>query len=766
MVKRGHVSDRKCDERNRARVGRALGALAVIAMIAGAGIRAYASSDIVLYASDVTRIQGNWAFTANSSGAGGQMLASADRGWSTVSNALAAPADYVEFTFSAPSYAPYHVWVRLRASSNSKYNDSVWVQFSDALDLNQNAVYPIGSTSGLPLNLENCSRCGVLGWGWQDKAYWLQQANVVQFGAGTTHTIRLQTREDGVQFDQVVLSPATYLNSSPGSVTNDTTIVAKSSSPTPTAAPSSPSSPYSGTAASIPGLIQNEQFDNGGEGVSYHDTTVGNNGGAFRQTDVDLETSASGYDVGWVAAGEWLNYSVNVASAGSYMAEFRVASSGQGGTFHLEMNGTNVTGTMTVPNTGGWQNWQTLSTTVSLAAGAQTARLVMDTGGSAAVGNFDWMQFTATTATPAPTPAPTPSGAGAPAAPSGPNAPDGTVGVTVTPNLSWLAAGATSYEVRLGTTNPPSTVVSNSADFWFGPSTLSAGTRYYWQIIAKNSGGSTTGPVWSFTTAGASSSTPPPPPPPPPAPASAVGVAVATWNIEVNDSSAAHARTAMDYLAALSPQPQVIVIEEAYQSLYATYVSELQSRTGQTWSGVFLTHCPPGAWNGSWCTVAEDEGVGVFTSLPILGSSTTYLPYADGYHSARAVVRVAVNVGGKTLQVFGAHLQGAVAARNASMPVLRNWASGFSTPQIIAGDFNADPDQIDAPTGMGGAFVDSWSLVGSGRGLTCTTPSPTMKLDYWFADATGSAQPLWTYVVTSTGTVSDHFPVAAYFSVK
>lgn len=100
------------------------------------------------------------------------------------------------------------------------------------------------------------------------------------------------------------------------------------------------------------------------------------------------------------------------------------------------------------------------------------------------------------------------------------------------------------------------------------------------------------------------------------------------------------------------------------------------------------------------------------------------------------------------------------------MAVLRSWASNFSTPQMVAGDFNADPDQIDISTGMGGAFVDSWALVGSGPGYTAFVPSPTMKLDYWFADASGAAQPLWSYVVTSTGTVSDHLPVAAYFNLK
>ena len=47
------------------------------------------------------------------------------------------------------SSTPYHVWVRLRATNDSKFNDSMWVQFSDALDSSARPVYPIGSTSGL-----------------------------------------------------------------------------------------------------------------------------------------------------------------------------------------------------------------------------------------------------------------------------------------------------------------------------------------------------------------------------------------------------------------------------------------------------------------------------------------------------------------------------------------------------------------------------------------------------------------------------------------
>src|SRR5581483_8740203 len=87
------------------------------------------------------------------------------------------------------------------------------------------------------------------------------------------------------------------------------------------------------------------------------------------------------------------------------------------------------------------------------------------------------------------------------------------------------------------------------------------------------------------------------------------------------------------------------------------YLAELLARTGQVWQGVFKTHCPPGAWNGVACTSAEDEGVGIYSSLPMSASSSTLLPYADCYHSARAAVRAAIGVGAGTLQVFGTHLQ-------------------------------------------------------------------------------------------------------------
>jgi probable HAF family extracellular repeat protein len=156
---------------------------------------------------------------------------------------------------------------------------------------------------------------------------------------------------------------------------------------------------YRGVPQAIPGIVQVEDFDEGGQGIAYSDRTAGNSGGRYRATDVDLEVSrdaGGGVNAGWVAAGEWVEYTVNVGATGTYRFDARVASPGAGGRFHLELNGANLTGAMTVPNTGGWQAWTTVSRDVFLPAGPQILRLSFDSAGSTgAVGNFNLLQFTA-----------------------------------------------------------------------------------------------------------------------------------------------------------------------------------------------------------------------------------------------------------------------------------------------------------------------------------------------------------------------------------
>lgn len=148
------------------------------------------------------------------------------------------------------------------------------------------------------------------------------------------------------------------------------------------------------TGASVPGQIEAEDYDAGGEGVGYHDTDPANLGGAYRNDGVDIETTTDGgYDVGWTHAGEWLDYTINVTSAGSYALDVRVASALSGGAFHVEVDGANVTGAMSLPNTGGWQNWTTLTTNISLPSGKHVLRLVMDASPNGFTGNFNWLKL-------------------------------------------------------------------------------------------------------------------------------------------------------------------------------------------------------------------------------------------------------------------------------------------------------------------------------------------------------------------------------------
>jgi chitinase len=184
--------------------------------------------------------------------------------------------------------------------------------------------------------------------------------------------------------------------------TDNTNLVTTSSSVSITVNSVATQSPYGGTVRNLPGKIEAEHYDLGGQGVAYNDLTTGNAGSAFRTEDVDIEATTdtgTGYNVGWIQAGEWLEYTVNVTTAGTYTLSARVAATAAGKTFHIEMDGVNVSGTLTVPNTTGWQIWQTVTaTTTSLATGQKVMRIYADQGDF----NINYVDF-ASSGNPAPT---------------------------------------------------------------------------------------------------------------------------------------------------------------------------------------------------------------------------------------------------------------------------------------------------------------------------------------------------------------------------
>jgi len=160
---------------------------------------------------------------------------------------------------------------------------------------------------------------------------------------------------------------------------------------------SSGSTPYGGTAVILPGIIEAENFDDGGASVAYFDTTPGNRGGAYRQTDVDIEATADsggGWDVGWTRPGEWLQYTAEVSATSTYALELRVASASTGGSVRVEVDGVDVTGTIVVPNTGGWQAWQTIRVNgIALQAGRRLIRLVFIGGSTTGIANVNYLRI-------------------------------------------------------------------------------------------------------------------------------------------------------------------------------------------------------------------------------------------------------------------------------------------------------------------------------------------------------------------------------------
>jgi hypothetical protein len=99
---------------------------------------------------------------------------------------------------------------------------------SASVDGSGAAAWRIGTTQSAEINLEDCSGCGISGWGWQDNGWGVGvRGPVVRFDTTGAQTIRIQRREDGVRIDQIVLSAVQYLEAPPGALKDDTTILAR-----------------------------------------------------------------------------------------------------------------------------------------------------------------------------------------------------------------------------------------------------------------------------------------------------------------------------------------------------------------------------------------------------------------------------------------------------------------------------------------------------------------------------------------------------------
>lgn len=152
-----------------------------------------------------------------------------------------------------------------------------------------------------------------------------------------------------------------------------------------------PQAPYGGEAHKVPGTIQFEDFDEGGQNRSYYDNDRANQGGEYRTDDrIDIVKNDESYAIGYTNAGEWMEYTIDVKKTQTYDFEARVSCGLNTSGFKMLVDDQAITDTVVVPNTPDWDTYTTIKgTTTEIAEGEHVLKVQL-TGTYA---NLDWIQF-------------------------------------------------------------------------------------------------------------------------------------------------------------------------------------------------------------------------------------------------------------------------------------------------------------------------------------------------------------------------------------
>ncbi len=163
--------------------------------------------------------------------------------------------------------------------------------------------------------------------------------------------------------------------------------ITPSPTPTPTVGAQTP---YGGSALTLPGRLQAENYDLGGEGVAYHDNEAANLGGAYRTTEgVDVESAGGITNIGYIRSGEWVEYTVNVPATGTYPATFRVAAWDAGRQIAVSVDGSAAVATANLPNSGSYDAWRTVTVQIPLTAGTHVIKFQFNSDKQ----NLDYVDF-------------------------------------------------------------------------------------------------------------------------------------------------------------------------------------------------------------------------------------------------------------------------------------------------------------------------------------------------------------------------------------
>jgi len=188
----------------------------------------------------------------------------------------------------------------------------------------------------------------------------------------------------GERYATMMLSLLKTSGTTPSSSSADMILSSSSSA---VSSSSAANTPYK--VHSIPGTIEAEDYDLGGQNAGYYDTDPENETTLYRTDNAGIDTASGAYVYGWVATGEWLKFTVNVEQTAVYNYTARVASKSENASFTLSVDGFDFA-TIAVPNTGDWKTFEEVSgTTTTLGAGTHTLKLAVD----AAYFNVDWIKL-------------------------------------------------------------------------------------------------------------------------------------------------------------------------------------------------------------------------------------------------------------------------------------------------------------------------------------------------------------------------------------
>jgi uncharacterized delta-60 repeat protein len=171
--------------------------------------------------------------------------------------------------------------------------------------------------------------------------------------------------------------------------------------------PDDEQTPFTGTPFGVNQTIQAEDFDNGGQGISWNDRDNVNQGGRYRtNVGVDIENSGDtggGFNIGYARPGEWVEYTINVPTTGTYNIETRYAAV-QPGQLSYQVDG-QTRAAFNIAPTEGFQSYTTSTQSLgTLTAGTHVLRLAFDdTSGDRGVANINWLRILPAGSTPPPT---------------------------------------------------------------------------------------------------------------------------------------------------------------------------------------------------------------------------------------------------------------------------------------------------------------------------------------------------------------------------